>query len=55
MATQSVREYKAVTVAMLNYVKPGNAFSKDDDLSPADLTLTNLQLMQWFYITAHFF
>jgi hypothetical protein len=50
MATQSAQDYKAVTVAMLNYMKPGNAFSKHDDLSPADLTLTNLEVMRWFYM-----
>jgi hypothetical protein len=50
MATQSVRSYKFTTVRMLNYLKPGNGWTVDSVLTPADLTLTDIEVMRWFHM-----
>jgi hypothetical protein len=49
MATQSVRSYKFTTVRMLNYLKPGNGWTVDSVLTPADLTLTDIEVM-WLLV-----
>ena len=48
MATQQLRTYKCTLVLMLNYVKPGNAWTVESQLTNADLTLSNVELMRWF-------
>lgn len=52
MATQQLRTYKCTLVLMLNYVKPGNAWTVDSQLTQADLTLSNVELMRWFNFKA---
>jgi hypothetical protein len=37
---------------MLNYVKPGNAWTVESQLTQADLTLSNVELMRWFNFKA---
>jgi len=39
MATRQLRTYKGTLVLMLNYVKPGNAWTVESQLTQADLTL----------------
>ena len=48
MATRQLRTYKGTLVFMLNYVKPGNAWTVESQLTQADLTLSNVELMRWF-------
>ena len=48
MATRQLRTYKGTLVLMLNYVKPGNAWTVESQLTQADLTLRNVELMRWF-------
>jgi hypothetical protein len=52
MATQQLRTYKCTLVVMLNYVKPGNAWTVESQLTQADLTLSNVELMRWFNFKA---